>query len=189
MLRAPFPAPIGPSRETPHGAVLDVLSNLINVSTSRPYGAIDGPIFLGLEERIAERLKVLSAWMVVDEDLDEDGPLRDEYRPRAQSDSRPRPVMTHRAPPADLPPPAEWFPAADPIVSRPQRSSHVAWPPAPSMHEQQPIYHAAVAVAYPVMDGYGYVALGHAHGVTYMNPQQMAYHHHHQPSYYRTCCA
>ncbi|KZW04091.1 hypothetical protein EXIGLDRAFT_690750 [Exidia glandulosa HHB12029] len=122
---APYPAPIGPARETPHGAILHLLNTLIDANASRP-NAYDGPIFLGIEERIAQRLKALCLVFDIDE-MDEDGPIREEYR----RSRRPSNEVPTRLPPPDLPPPAAWQPALDPIVPRASKNAtYQQWPSA-----------------------------------------------------------
>ncbi|KAH7105651.1 hypothetical protein BKA62DRAFT_767003 [Auriculariales sp. MPI-PUGE-AT-0066] len=185
MLRAPYPAPIGPARETPHGAVLDVFNDLIKANTSRPHNAVDGPIFLGLEQRIAERLKVLKVWLsAIDDDLDADGPLRDEYHTRHQAGSTKIRSRPQTQAPVDLPPPAEWYPAADPIVSRPQRSApRNMWQENEIFMQQQQALYAASAVSFIPQGDYSYSLPHHGqYGVAYQQPIQP-----HQV-YYQTCC-
>lgn len=164
----PFPAPIGPARETPHGALLLLFNTLIAANSSHR-GADDGPVFLGIEERIAQRLNAIR--MADIDEMDEDGPIRDEYRLSRRSSGA---AATRPPPPANLPPPAEWFPAADPIVPRQQPQAYNAWPPttayapfsfdvAPvrSQYDVSPYYYwtaANVGYSYPVPANTGYPA-------------------------------
>ncbi|EJD53724.1 hypothetical protein AURDEDRAFT_110490 [Auricularia subglabra TFB-10046 SS5] len=126
--RAPYPAPIGPVKDTPHGVILQTFNLLIDASVAR-MNPSDGPTFLGIEERIAKRMRDLEESVDLD-DMDEDGPLRDEYRRSRRSSSIDSQGPVMRDSPRDLPPPAEWFPAADPIVSRAEPTRRAPWTPA-----------------------------------------------------------
>ncbi|OBZ70164.1 hypothetical protein A0H81_09925 [Grifola frondosa] len=115
------------------------------------------PVFVGLEEPSRDSHERVQTYEdsidVLEIDLDEDGPLREEYLPRRRVSGA---GSTRRTPGRDkraevertLPPPAKWSPAADePIIPTrgrghvqyvaPQPISHIAvqaLPPPPSFH-------------------------------------------------------
>lgn len=136
---APYPEPIGPPKDTPHVIIRRIIEDLI-VAGSPPMttGVLPEPVFLGLEERKKERERERLAKEQVDLldlDLDEDGPLREEYLPK-----KPRTVVrlegdrkTSEQLVRELPPPAEWSPAADPPIhrTRPIYQAVQRPPPAP----------------------------------------------------------
>lgn len=131
---APYPEPIGPPKDTPHVIIRRVIEDLI-AAGSPPIstGVLPEPVFLGLEERKKERERERLAKEQVDLfdlDLDEDGPLREEYLPR-----KPRTINRKASEQLakELPPPAEWSPAADPPIhrTRPTYQAVQRPPPAP----------------------------------------------------------
>lgn len=136
---APYPEPIGPPKDTPHVIIRRIIEDLI-IAGSPPMttGVLPEPVFLGLEERKKERERERLAKEqtdLLDVDLDEDGPLREEYLPK-----KPRTVVrlevNRKASEQfarQLPPPAEWSPAADPPIhrTRPIYQAVQRPPPAP----------------------------------------------------------
>ncbi|KZT19300.1 hypothetical protein NEOLEDRAFT_983820 [Neolentinus lepideus HHB14362 ss-1] len=148
-LLAATPQPISRPSSSPHAIVRKTLEDLMDIPTatntthdcgeSACSGMTLGPVFLGLEERRLEKVQreegILDPGVdVLEIDLDEDGPLREEYLPRrrvsrsgsvrsAGSSSKNSFSTNGLSNDADamLPPPAKWSPAADePIV--PQRN-------------------------------------------------------------------
>jgi len=149
------PQPISRPSTNPHSIVKKLLDEIIQA----PIGidsSIPEPVFLGLEERRKEKLvneeHAADGIDVFEIDLDEDGPLREEYLPkrhassvrsrksRDASDSRihvgyvnweNRDLKTIGAEKA-LPPPAKWSPAADEPILRERSTSgqYVAVQPA-----------------------------------------------------------
>lgn len=116
------------------------------------------PIFIETEER-KQLMETTS--MELDIDLDEDGPLREEYMPkrrvsRAGSDRDARFAVASAPRPADdwnmeraLPPPARWSPGADEPLSRgmkPEMNRHYA--PQPTMAPPAPPMQSAFAPSY-----------------------------------------
>ena len=113
---------------------------------------------------------------ILDIDLDEDGPLREEYLPK-------RPVSNARdteparipfkpiAPGRTLPPPAKWSPEHDePIMwshSRPVRSYLAPQPPLKRQHILDPIWGSTHEEKYDHAPGYGYDPLVGAIRSTY----------------------
>ncbi|KAJ7688460.1 hypothetical protein B0H17DRAFT_1135676 [Mycena rosella] len=174
------PQPISRPSTNPHAIVRRALEEIIqapaacNFNSSSPQ-----PVFLGLEERRRERMEKEQARSidVLEIDLDEDGPLREEYLPkrRISCAGSTRSFNSHDGPPArvavdnvqtwqtqhkvvekSLPPPARWSPAADePILRERNRASghYVAVQPPllPSMipYQLAPNYHAPHDLGYP----------------------------------------
>ncbi|KAK2466466.1 hypothetical protein APHAL10511_002108 [Amanita phalloides] len=113
--------PISRPSSNPHMIVGNAIEDILRISSL----ASHQPVFIGLEERKKERLEKEQA--MDDINLDEDGPLREEYLPRRRangSDSFQKvspsknPLLQHNA----LPPPAKWSPAGDePILRNKQR--------------------------------------------------------------------
>lgn len=113
-----------------------------------------GPVFIGLEERRREHAAKEAATEksnneILDIDLDEDGPLREEYLPKRRVNNPRDPELTRVpfkpiAPGRMLPPPAKWSPEHDePIMwshSRPVRSYLAPQPPLKPPHIVDPIW-------------------------------------------------
>lgn len=139
---APSPQLISRPSSNPHFVVRKMIEDLVDTSsrscddTSRPLFQPQ-PVFLGLEERRRERLDPESSSEALEIDLDEDGPLREEYMPRRRvsrsgsfrdtSGSNigapfgpERGIEWERASELQrsLPPPAKWSPAADEPLRR-----------------------------------------------------------------------
>ncbi|TFY80752.1 hypothetical protein EWM64_g3260 [Hericium alpestre] len=143
------PQPISRPSSNPHSVVRKAIEELIEVSntSNTPPACNDRcaskpapqPVFLGLEERQRQRMGRSSFETSADGleiDLDEDGPLREEYMPRrrvsrggsvrdAQGDGsgnypQQKSCDWERMAAADrmLPPPAKWSPAADEPIMR-----------------------------------------------------------------------
>ena len=134
----PYPSPIRrPSANDPSIVVRDAIEGLLqlyqNTNTSSPGVVTPAPLPLftrllsGNKTRITGRQQdVFDPFEI---DLDEDGPLRDEYVPRRRSLRGPRrkpsPPTGFLPPngeqkPSPLPPPASWSPHADPPIERTQ---------------------------------------------------------------------
>lgn len=137
------PSPIErPSTSDPKTIVRNLIDKLLVASghrnVSRPIRGHPEPVFVGLADRVGEKdyfglseTDLESA----DIDLDEDGPLREEYLPQRRPSHR-RAVTSHHVvrptTPIDssqhrgsfnsfvphLPPPAKWSPEADPPMER-----------------------------------------------------------------------
>jgi hypothetical protein len=142
---APSPQLISRPSSNPHFVIRKMLEDLLeNASrscgdSSHPFSQPQ-PVFLGLEERRRERLEPNiseSSPETLEIDLDEDGPLREEYMPRRRvSRDGPfrdttgntvgapfgleRDIEWERASEIQrpLPPPAKWSPAADEPLRR-----------------------------------------------------------------------
>ncbi|KAH9918244.1 uncharacterized protein BXZ73DRAFT_53102 [Epithele typhae] len=165
-----FPQPISRPSTSPHIIVRQALETLVNAGTidyAYSGNEVSGPpmpIFVGLEDQ-----KKTDEDTYVDDvleiDLDEDGPLREEYLPRRRTSTRS--FNAHADPYAKgseraLPPPAKWSPAADEPILRdstrghgqyvaPQPVSHLGLPPPP------PQYQPSVDMHHPSWPIGGYV--------------------------------
>lgn len=78
------PQPISRPSSNPHSIVRKSLDEIIQASVAYPHSPFPQPVFLGLAERKKEKLEKEQAMAaeVLEIDLDEDGPLREEYLPR-----------------------------------------------------------------------------------------------------------
>ena len=141
-----FPQPISRPSTSPHNIIRKAIEDLMDITVIAEEHLVNGtpePVFFSLEEQKEafdqrtneENIDVLEI------DLDEDGPLREEYLPKRRvsgaGNSRPaRPQERSADVDKNLPPPAKWSPAADePIFrynARPQQ--YVA--PQPISHER-----------------------------------------------------
>lgn len=129
-----------------------------------------GPVFIGLDERrrehaVREAAAEQSSNEILDIDLDEDGPLREEYLPKRRVNSSRdseltripfKPIAAGRT----LPPPAKWSPEHDePIMwshSRPVRSYLAPQPPLKHQLVVDPIWGSTREEGYEHALGYGY---------------------------------
>lgn len=169
-LSPPSHQPIGRPSSNPHSIVKRVIDEIILAPAARENSSpTPEPVFIGLAERrraLVEKEMAMNA-DALEIDLDEDGPLREEYMPRRRisgasstwsSSSREQNI----APPekmscaplktsdwndtakakGELPPPARWSPAADePILRDSHRTNrpYVAVQPVVAPHA--PLYH------------------------------------------------
>ncbi|KAH9844212.1 uncharacterized protein C8Q71DRAFT_697335 [Rhodofomes roseus] len=162
------PQPISRPSSSPHTITRKAIERLIQVGVGR--GCCQDatctmppePVFAGLEDEKRDQADApVYDEDVLEIDLDEDGPLREEYLPRRRvssvSSSR-RAQATEKVvePERILPPPARWSPAADEPIMRdvrisrqyvaPQPMGHVPAivPPPPPFHQvlqpQQPTW-------------------------------------------------
>ncbi|TFK43233.1 hypothetical protein BDQ12DRAFT_170059 [Crucibulum laeve] len=136
------PQPISRPSANPHSIVRKSIEELIQAPTPVDSSICDvpQPVFLGLEERKRERMEKEQATAeALDIDLDEDGPLREEYLPRRRISAATslRASRSHEAAAVTqsnienvqewnkrveiakpLPPPAKWSPAGDEPILR-----------------------------------------------------------------------
>lgn len=147
-----FPQPISRPSSSPHNIIRKAIDDLVDVTAVADANIVDGtpePVFFSLDEQKKESSDTRGNEEDIDVleiDLDEDGPLREEYLPKRRisgaANTRPsrvqeRPVDTDKY----LPPPAKWSPAADEPIFRynarpqqyvaPQPISHARVPAAP----------------------------------------------------------
>lgn len=149
-----YPQPIARPASNPNGHIRKTIQEIMEA----PLGhSMSEPVFLGVEQRLKEKLG-LSAFPLeaetFDIDLDEDGPLREEYLPRRRvsnggsscghsselrNDTQ-NGALVHHHPMsslqgiASLPPPAKWSPAGDEPICRPSgRTGPVYLPVQPSL--------------------------------------------------------
>lgn len=138
-----YPQPISRPSTNPHSIVRKAIDEIIQAPKACNFDpANPQPVFLGLEDRKREKLEKEQALTVdvLDINLDEDGPLREEYLPKrhisAASTTRVAESRENQVPPqilADngnqwrrgavesnkhLPPPAKWSPAGDEPILR-----------------------------------------------------------------------
>lgn len=154
-----------------------VIEEIVQAPVACSTSSVPQPVFLGLEERKREKMEQEHAMAadVLEIDLDEDGPLREEYLPKRRISG----AGSHRnsvsiIPPIIdsmpditahwqhshvqemgnlLPPPARWSPAGDePILRERNRVSgqYVAvQPPAINIAPYHPPYYPSMNVGYP----------------------------------------
>ncbi|KAF8631242.1 hypothetical protein AX15_002571 [Amanita polypyramis BW_CC] len=121
--------PISRPSSNPHLIIHKVIEDIIQTPLVTGTNAVPQPAFIGLEERKKERLEKEQAMDEID--LDEDGPLREEYLPRRRSNGsssnhrKERALSSGNSPQSDvLPPPAKWSPSGDePIFRARQRTN------------------------------------------------------------------
>ena len=174
LLSSPmFPQPIGRPSTSPHLIVRQAIEMLVNAKPTECICAgSDGhacvapplPVFVGLEDQKKDKLEPEESYMedVLEIDLDEDGPLREEYLPKRRVSTRTYNsnsdgyVKAERA----LPPPAKWSPDADEPIIRDRHGHYVAPQPLPhlAMPPPPPPFHAQVDVHRPSWSMSGYVA-------------------------------
>jgi hypothetical protein len=176
LLSGHHPQPVGRLASSPCNVVRKHIDDLIVLNETAVLG--DGqqtwyrrPVFTGLEERQREREE---QYVVQDIDLDEGGPLRDEYMPKRRSTAstredqksgaftRPRPLsfsFDHVAVDRRVPP-TRWSPQLDRPVNLSHPSSLSAAAPrgffvaAPSAITFHPQVAPAVAHRWPAASGY-----------------------------------
>jgi len=132
------PQPISRPSSNPHSLVRRSIEEIIQApATCKQSGGLPQPIFLGLEDRLRERTEKEAAMAIdISEiDLDEDGPLKEDYLPKRRASKLGSQSVQRRAsaenwgasepaPIKVLPPPAKWSPAGDePILRDRNRSS------------------------------------------------------------------
>lgn len=114
-----FPQPISRPSTSPHNIVRKAIEELLESSSRAENHRVEDipePVFYDISGNKASDIELLQDVDVLAFDLDEDGPLREEYMPkrRISSASNTRARSDASKP---LPPPAKWSPAADePIV-------------------------------------------------------------------------
>ena len=126
------PQPISRPSSNPHSIVRKTIEDIMKAPATRKCAStIPQPVFIGLEERLKEKIdQAESEREVLEIDLDEDGPLRQEYLPkRSQSRENVTATLEHdtnnqkwnicEIPQLkQLPPPAKWSPAGDEPIFR-----------------------------------------------------------------------
>ncbi|KAF9008755.1 hypothetical protein BDQ17DRAFT_1348874 [Cyathus striatus] len=172
------PQPISRPSTNPHSIIRKSLDEIIQASIASIPSPIPQPIFLGLEERKKEKLEQEQAIDMLEIDLDEDGPLREEYLPRRRisgtgsfvpssaSQSNVQQCGENNmnwekcsALPKVLPPPARWSPSGDePILRERNRISghYVAVQPS-----QAPTYGSAYHQSQEAMYNPNWPTAGH----------------------------
>lgn len=145
-----FPQPIGRPSTSPHTIVRKALEIVADASVVHDDEMLTGPpvpVFVSLDDQHKQKERYEQTYEedidVLEIDLDEDGPLREEYMPkrRISSASNGRRVQSQeRVMEVDrmLPPPAKWSPEADEPITRDQLRLHqqYAMAPAPQLMPQ-----------------------------------------------------
>lgn len=147
-----FPQPISRPSSNPHSIIRRSIQEIMEA----PLGhSSDEPVFLGVETRLREKFGSVSNcgdWDSFDIDLDEDGPLREEYLPRrrasnsSSSVSDRRPLQPYQPPSGQstsLFPPARWSPPGGEYPSDRTGAIYIATlPPVPARYVAAPaMYH------------------------------------------------
>ncbi|PCH41138.1 hypothetical protein WOLCODRAFT_131722 [Wolfiporia cocos MD-104 SS10] len=149
-----YPQPISRPSSSPHVIIRKALDMLIEVRVAPQSTRYDGdgyhagppqPVFVGIEDRKKQEAggAYEDAVDMLEIDLDEDGPLREEYLPRRRTGSLRRSQVCDKPSGADrmLPPPAKWSPEADSPIIRHDSRHYVA---------PRPITHIPIAAPPPV---------------------------------------
>ena len=159
------PQPISRPGSNPHAIIHKTIEEVIEVSASPLLGGnLPQPVFIGLEERRREKIEMeMQANEVSDIDLDEDGPLREEYVPRRRS-LRNAKISEPSISTQDsenncrgcgavdaikhLPPPAKWSPAGDEPILRDRTTGHYIAVQPPHVASHPLTYHTAPVASY-----------------------------------------
>ncbi|KAF8640020.1 hypothetical protein AX17_001264 [Amanita inopinata Kibby_2008] len=153
--------PISRPSSNPHLIIRKAIEDNIQARVTGLSNGPPQPAFIGLEERKRERLD--KEQVVDDIDLDEDGPLREEYLPRRRINGSGPSAPKRKVETCDwvaqsssestLPPPAKWSPAGDePILRDKNRiSGNYVAVQAPDL-TALPVY----STSYPQVSGLGY---------------------------------
>ena len=133
------PQPISRPSSNPHSIVRKTIEDIMKApATCKGASTVPQPVFIGLEERLREKVDQAECEKeVLEIDLDEDGPLRQEYLPKrqasnltSQSRENATAALEHNTinnqkwniceipQLKQLPPPAKWSPAADEPIFR-----------------------------------------------------------------------
>ncbi|KAF9452195.1 hypothetical protein P691DRAFT_661531 [Macrolepiota fuliginosa MF-IS2] len=198
------PQPISRPGSNPHAIIRKTIEEVMEASTNPALTAdLPQPVFVGLEDRRREKLeKELQASEAIEIDLDEDGPLREEYVPRRRSirnsriNEAPMPSYSNENiwertsidTTKHLPPPAKWSPAGDEPILRDRNrvSGHYVAVQPPHVVSYPMAYHQShditynpgwnLAVYLPVKPQSGYVEFPRVPQVS-----QSAYNYHYVP--------
>ncbi|EKM59142.1 uncharacterized protein PHACADRAFT_249387 [Phanerochaete carnosa HHB-10118-sp] len=124
-----FPQPISRPSSSPHNIIRKAIEDLMDATVAAEEHLVNGtpePVFFsleGLRNETSDSRASEEDLDVLEIDLDEDGPLREEYLPKRRTSgagsSRPA-RLQERSLDIDknLPPPAKWSPAADEPIFR-----------------------------------------------------------------------
>ncbi|KAF8076111.1 hypothetical protein FPV67DRAFT_1406587 [Lyophyllum atratum] len=171
------PQPISRPSSNPHSIVRKAIDEIIQAPVACDNFSVPQPVFIGLEERKREKLEKERTMVaeVLEIDLDEDGPLREEYLPKRRVSgagsyrnsqvmqalnvvdnipNNPHEWERHNNPDLDkqLPPPAKWSPAGDEPIHRERNrvtGQYVAVQPPLHTAAYPAPYHPTVDVSYP----------------------------------------
>ncbi|KAF5393763.1 hypothetical protein D9757_000268 [Collybiopsis confluens] len=174
-LSSPSRQPISRPSANPHLIVRVAIEEIINAKTCQVDPSQSQPVFIGLEERRREKQEKEQSQkiQVLEIDLDEGGPLREEYMPKRRITGA---TTTHTCENAFLdqypgcgtiksdvedclPPPSRWSPPSDePILRESNRlgGRYVAVQPTPGLNVPIPSYQ--FAPQYQPVHDYSYAA-------------------------------
>ncbi|KAH8105929.1 hypothetical protein BXZ70DRAFT_403411 [Cristinia sonorae] len=197
-----FPQPIGRPSTNPHTIVRKSLETVADASVIRDRECFISsppvPVFVGIVDQHKEERYDQSCEEDVDVleiDLDEDGPLREEYLPkrRVSSAGHGRRVQYQERVEVDrtLPPPAKWSPAADEPISRDQLRLHQQYTVAPAPHAipqlamqpAPPPFHQALGLNRRIWAADGYAPKRESMGRNVFDPLPQYSARPHQPAY------
>ncbi|KAF8559063.1 hypothetical protein OG21DRAFT_1403557 [Imleria badia] len=149
-----YPRPIARPASNPNRIIRETIQEIMEA----PLGhSMNEPVFIGVEQRLKEKFGLSTLPHepeAFDIDLDEDGPLREEYLPRRRvsnggSSHSQNGASVHLLPlqgSISLPPPAKWSPAGDEPICRPTgRTAPMYLPVQPPL---PPHYVGAVPTVY-----------------------------------------
>ncbi|KAG6833806.1 hypothetical protein H0H87_011740 [Tephrocybe sp. NHM501043] len=180
------PQPISRPSTNPHSIVRKAIDEVLQVSVTCSALSVPQPVFTGLEERRREKLEQEQAMAadILEIDLDEDGPLREEYLPKRRvsaagtyRDTKPMQPFTvvdniPTAPSRErrdfsdlqkpLPPPAKWSPAADEPIHRERNRASGQY-----VAVQPPVIHVAAAYPIPYRPSVDFASYYHWNTTTY----------------------
>lgn len=169
------PQPISRPSSNPHTIVRRAIEEIMQTPLAPVSTAgVPRPVFLGFEERLREK-EAAMAVDVLEIDLDEDGPLREEYLPKRRTSkitSQPTcPVVNavDSVPVTLLPPPAKWSPSGDEPIHRARTRSSGQY-----VAVQAPQLPSAVP-AYPLQTHDGAYNQSWLHGASFVPVKQIAY--------------
>jgi len=170
------PQPISRPSSNPHTIVRRAIEEITQTPVApKSIAGVPQPVFLGFEERLREK-EATMAVDVLEIDLDEDGPLREEYLPkrRASRITSQHVDVVDPVPVALLPPPAKWSPAGDEPIHRERTRSNgqyvaVQAPRLPSGAPVYPLQTHDAAFNQNWLHGVSFVPVKHV-GYTYEVP-------------------
>lgn len=181
--------PIGRPSSNPHSVIRKAIDEIVQAPSPDSFSPLPQPVFLGLEERKQEKLDSPYGPSVdiLEINLDEDGPLREEYLPRRRTTTGAQVIRDVQLPSRNvdvenisgvngipskaLPPPAKWSPSGDePILRDRNRSSGHYVAVQPSQTQVYPLAYRPDVACNPSWDasfgvpfkGYPTYSFGHA---------------------------
>ncbi|KAH9899963.1 hypothetical protein C8Q73DRAFT_743787 [Cubamyces lactineus] len=157
-----FPQPISRPSTSPHVIIRQALEMLVNAketdssSDAQSGSGLPRPVFVSLDEPKQDKADHYDAYTddVLEIDLDEDGPLREEYLPRRRHTSKSRYSNdSYTRTDHGLPPPAKWSPSGDEPIVRDTARGHGQYV-APQPMSQPTMAPPPPLPFHPPMDGH-----------------------------------